>query len=329
MDSIQNFQVQIILFIQGLGDWLQAPAEIFTFLGNEQFYLLIAPALYWCLDARAGLRFGIFYMLSGSLNSIFKFLFHAPRPYWVSDQVKAFTIEASFGLPSGHAQNAVVVFGSLIRTIRQKWYAYVVVILALLIGLSRLYLGVHFLGDVLAGWAIGAVILWACLKWEAPVISWLNRVAISRQVQFLFGISMLILGVGLLIRFINSAWELPAEWVENASRWLEAGETLDPYELSGLVSYSGVFFGFSVGAVCLQKWGGLLKRSGYAQLIGRYMVGVTGLVILYFGLDTLFPEGASMLAFLFRYIRYGLVGFWVTGLAPLIFRRIGLGNSES
>jgi membrane-associated phospholipid phosphatase len=326
MDAFQDFQVQIILFLQGLGEWLNGPALFFSFLGYEQFYLLIAPALYWCLDAKAGLRFGIFFMLSGSINTIFKFLLHAPRPYWVSERVNAFAIETSFGLPSGHAQNAVMVFGSLMRPLRHNWYWAAVGILALLIGLSRLVLGVHFLGDVLAGWLIGATLLWTCLRWEAPVLSWLKQKTVTQQILLLFVASLVLPGLGIIIRYLYSGWLIPLEWVENAGRWLEPGEVFDPYDLSGLVAFSGVFFGFTTGAVILHKRGGLLERPGALQQVGRYAVGVTGLLILYIGLDLIFPEGTNTLAFAFRYFRYGVVGIWVTGLAPFIFRRIGLAN---
>ena len=51
MTSIWDSGIHFILWLQGLGHWLQAPMAGFTFLGTEQFYLLIMPVLLWCVDA--------------------------------------------------------------------------------------------------------------------------------------------------------------------------------------------------------------------------------------------------------------------------------------
>ena len=98
--------ILLIQFLQGLGDWLVSPMQWFTMLGNEIFYLIAAPVLYWCVDAGLGLRLGLILMFSGSLGGMIKLSLHDPRPYWYSTQVKALSLETSFGIPSGHAMNA-------------------------------------------------------------------------------------------------------------------------------------------------------------------------------------------------------------------------------
>jgi len=66
--------------------------------------------------------------------------FHAPRPYWYSKDVKALSAEGTFGLPSGHAQRAVVLFGALAAWLKRGWAWAAAIALILLVGLSRLYL---------------------------------------------------------------------------------------------------------------------------------------------------------------------------------------------
>ena len=56
----------------------------------------------------------------------------------------------------------------------------------------------------------------------------------------------------------------------------------------------------------------------------RYLVGVAGVLIIYYGLKIIFPEGESILAYLLRYLRYTLIGFWVSAGAPWIFIRLRL-----
>jgi hypothetical protein len=60
MDII-NSQIPIILYIQSLGAWLATPMKLLSFLGTEEFFLLVAPAIYWCFDTTLGLRTAFFY----------------------------------------------------------------------------------------------------------------------------------------------------------------------------------------------------------------------------------------------------------------------------
>ena len=175
MEIFIQIGISIILWIQNLGAWLVAPMRMFTFLGNEEFYLFVAPAIYWCLDARLGLRLGISLMLSGMINSGFKLAWHGPRPYWVDAKVQAFSAETSFGVPSGHSQNSAVVWGLIAKHINKGWAWLLAVILIGLIGISRMVLGVHFPHDVLLGWTIGALILWLVIAWERKFLSWFRR----------------------------------------------------------------------------------------------------------------------------------------------------------
>ena len=180
MDWLLQLEIQITLMLQSLGGWLAAPMQLLSFFGQESFYILIMPALYWCLDAGIGLRLGAMLMLSGTFNGYFKLLFHSPRPYWVDARVAALSSETSFGLPSGHAMNAASVWGLLGIDLKPRWRRalWAAGILAFLIGFSRLYLGVHFLRDVLAGWLLGGtwmvctvLIMESVSRWRSPALA--------------------------------------------------------------------------------------------------------------------------------------------------------------
>jgi undecaprenyl-diphosphatase len=107
-------------------------------------------------------------------SSLLKVGFDRPRPDLVPPRVVVYT--ASF--PSGHALVAAAVYftlaGILSQIHRDRLIRGYVILLALiivmLIGVSRVYLGVHWPSDVLAGWAIGgawALIVWSCARWLA------------------------------------------------------------------------------------------------------------------------------------------------------------------
>jgi hypothetical protein len=74
----------------------------------------------------------------------------------------------------------------------------------------------------------------------------------------------------------------------------------------------------------MAKRGGFNAAGANWQLILRYIVGIIGLLIFWAGLKAIFPSGDDLLAMFLRYLRYGLVGFWVTGAAPWVFYRLKL-----
>lgn len=319
-----DIQLQIILTLQSLGEWLVVPMKMLSFLGTQEFYLLIAPALYWCVDAGLGLRFGIGLMITGSLNTCLKYLFHTPRPFWISPQVHAYTVETSFGLPSGHAQNSVVVFGIVARALNTPWSWLGAILLSLLIGLSRLYLGVHFPGDVLVGWLVGAALLIALLQVETLALPWIRSRPEAVQYGLIILASLMVLGLGWLTRTAALGYPLPTEWARNVAAVQTEGESFDPLDFSDIVSYSGTILGWVGGAMYLHRRGGFQGRGNLLQRLARYLIGLAGVVAIFYGLSALFPGGDTWVAYLLRYVHYALVGLWISALAPILFIRLRL-----
>lgn len=324
MESILDLGIKIVLFFQGLGAWLAGAMKLLSFLGQEEFYLLLAPALYWCIDSHAGLRVGLILMISGCTNTVFKLIFHQPRPYWIDPAVKAYGAETSFGIPSGHAQNSIAVWGGLAASLKKKGWWILAGILAFLIGLSRVYLGVHFPTDVLLGWVMGAVLLWLYLKLESRVSAWIKQLRPGVQVGVALTISLAFIALGIIASMSLRSWMLPAEWIANASAATPDAEPINPTDLSGLVSNGAAFFGLCLGAIMMAQRGGFDVKGKAWQLVLRYLIGVAGVLILWAGLRAVFPSGEDMLSYILRYIRYAAVGFWVTGGATWLFYRLKL-----
>ena len=300
----------IITWLQGLGDWLLVPMQSFTFLGSEEFFLLIMPALLWCFEFRLGFRIGLILLTSQGINGIFKLLFSAPRPFWVSSDVKALSTEGSFGMPSGHSQTAVVVWGRLAAGIRKRWATILLALLILIISISRLYLGVHFPTDVLTGWLVGVLILWAFLRFEDPLGARLSKLGVPMQIGIAFLASIAIILLGLLAQALSVA---PlAEWVQTAA---QKGAEIDPRSIEGVISSAGALFGLGAGGALIFARNGFDASGAWWKRILRYLVGVVGVAAIYFGLKLVLPEGVQVL----RYLRYALVGFWVSYLAPRTF----------
>ncbi len=308
--------------------WLSELVKLFTSLGSETFFLLIAPAIYWCIRPDIGLRLGLYLSLSAAVNSILKLVFHAPRPYWVDRTIQPLAAESTFGMPSGHAQNSVVVWGALANSLKSRWAWIIAILLMLVIGLSRVYLGVHSWADVIAGWIIGALLLWGFIKLEPKVIAWSNKHTPLQQIAAAAFISGLIILVTVGVQTILSGWELPQEWIENAAAAFPNLDPINPTSPSGIVSNAAVFFGLAAGAIWISHHGGFRAVGVWWQIVLRYLIGLFGVLMIWIGLDRAFPSGEDPISLAFRYIRYALIGIWISGLAPYIFLRLRLAKSE-
>lgn len=124
-----------------------------------------------------------------TLNLVFKDMFQRARPILAHPLL----VETDWGFPSGHAMAAVIVYGALIALLApllSRRAAQVAVVAAALllismIGFSRLYLGVHYLTDVLAGYAAGVAWLALCLSARVAVPAWHAPAppALDQQIQ--------------------------------------------------------------------------------------------------------------------------------------------------
>lgn len=134
-----------------------------TYLGDEIALMLIAIVLFWCVNKRSG-----YYMLVSGffgiiVNQVLKLACKIPRPEKIDPK---FTIVESareaaqgYSFPSGHTQNAVTVFGSIFLLAKKTWVKITAIVIAVLVGVSRMYLGVHTVWDVIAAAGCAIIIL--------------------------------------------------------------------------------------------------------------------------------------------------------------------------
>ena len=205
--------------------WLDAVMAAITHLGEETVFMVAALVVFWCVSKRQG-----YYLLAVGfagtvLNQFLKLLCRIPRP-WVLDS--DFTIvesaraqAAGYSFPSGHTQNAIGTFGGIARFTKRKWVRVAAILIAVLVPLSRMYLGVHTPLDVGVAAVIAVVLVLALY----PV---LERSDSQHGVMGVTLLVMLGLAVGYLL-FV-SLYPFPADvdaanlasGVENAWKLLGA-----------------------------------------------------------------------------------------------------------
>ncbi|WP_171016239.1 phosphatase PAP2 family protein [Pseudomonas sp. F(2018)] len=138
-------------------DGLTPLMRFFTLLGYEKFILFFLPLGYWAWNRGVFLRLLVLVALTALLNAWLKDFWQDPRP----DIALRMDHEVgdSFGLPSGHAQIAVVIWFWLAWELRRTWAWLVAAVVAVGIIFSRLYLGAHDVEDVLGGSLLGVATL--------------------------------------------------------------------------------------------------------------------------------------------------------------------------
>ena len=289
MENIFDWGMQFIIAVQQMGgpfwdDFFKAV----TFTGEEMFYLLFVPILFWAIDHRTAARVGFAFLISAYVNPILKDLFLQPRPYELNPLVADHEVPGS-GMPSGHAQSSVFVWGTLAWQIGRGWVWGLAIIWMLLVGFSRIYLGVHFPHQVLAGWAVGAILLAFFILLDPRFEAWMVRRPLSQQLLIAAGIPVL----------------LALAWPHNDT-----------------VGSAAVMCGFGGGFVLMRRYCPFSAKGLWWQRVLRAVIGLAGLLALYIGLGLIAPEKgtiADSLYYVTRFLRYGVFGLWISLGAPWFF----------
>ena len=138
--------------------------RVFTAFGEQTFFLLLFAITYWCINKNSALKMTFAFLLSVCVNGL-KSIVKRERPHVADPTVNGPHVSSDYSFPSGHSQNYAVTatsFGfALFEVAKKKWqrvvYVVVAVVMGLLMGLSRIYWGMHYLTDVAAGLALGTL----------------------------------------------------------------------------------------------------------------------------------------------------------------------------
>jgi membrane-associated phospholipid phosphatase len=301
LQSLVPWGIEVIVWVQSSSSpFLDAVFRAVTFLGNEEFYLLLLPFIYWCVHKGIGTSLGYLSLLSAWFNDVVKYLFKIPRPGTFDSRVHVLTQAANPSFPSGHAQGAMVNLGYLAYRFRNT-FLWVVAILAILsVGLSRIVLGVHFPQDVIGGWLIGLVLL-VVYAWAEPRCArWIGRQSTPVQVALAMGIPLLLI-------------------------FLHPSDMDGLYPAEGSITPMSALAGFGLGVIMERKWVRFRVEGAWWRRSLRFLLGLVIIAILYLGPRFVLPdEMAYGLEVTLRFVRYALVGWATAFLGPWLFIKLGL-----
>ncbi len=261
-----------------------------TFLGDDQFFMIFFSILIWCVNKTLGFWSAFMLLISATYSNFIKDVTLLERPALEGVEHPA----GSYAFPSGHTLTAVTVWLYIAVRLKKRGYWIWAAAVIVLIGISRLVLGYHFLGDVLGGIAFGIPFLLFFL--------WLSHLIYTRGWHEKFSFPLL-LTLAVVIPLILTAL-LPGA---------------DPPKILGYLC------GASLGYIIEKNFIGAAENAPLYKQIIKVLIGLAVLFGIIFGLGGILPSAVVWLGF----TRYALAGIWVTLLAPMVFLAVNLSTRKS
>jgi undecaprenyl-diphosphatase len=294
-------QLAIMEFFQHISSpQLDTAMQYITMLGEETLFIVAICTCLWAISKHRG--FVLFSTLFTALigMGVLKATIRAPRPFQVLSEIegKRLATATGYSFPSGHTTGAASFYSALGRTIGIRWISAVCAAIILLVGLSRMYLGVHWPLDVFGGLALGITVTFATERWYATLFT--KKLLLS---QFCAAVGIISSIIALLLAIL-----------------LETGNA-DPVGFTDLLKLMSLSAGGYLGFFWEEKHIRYSTTGSRTTKLVRVMAGI-GVVLAIQGLKVVLPD-----LYISTLFRYAAIGFWITALYPFLGSRIRIGDT--
>lgn len=315
-----NFELEIIKWLQSFRTpFLDKLFEFFTVFGEELVVIAILGGIYWSINKRIGERLGITVFISLGLNSLLKAIFMRLRPFMVDTEITNLRPETSGGysMPSGHTQSASTVFFGLYQFFKKKYLLIIAIVITVLVAISRMYIGVHYLTDVLVGAFLGIIITYYLAKY-------LSR---KEDLSKIYNIILIISGIALVGLFVYNLISLSGTSFDSEAFY---------FNTEALAKMIGTLVGFVLGVRFENKYVNFSNHNHLLKNILRFALGIAVVMAVRIGLKEIFtlivnPEELiddqlvlSVLASFLDFLRYVIMVMVGIGIYPLLFKKINI-----
>lgn len=295
-------QLAIMEFFQSMASpVLDTIVELMTMLGEETVFIVAVALFLWVASKKKG--FVIFSTLFTSLigMSVLKAIIKAPRPFQVLEEIKGKRVATATGysFPSGHTTGAASFYSALAVSFRRRWVSTLCAIAILLVGFSRMYLGVHWPIDVFGGLALGITITFVTYGWFSLIYDDTTRLI---KFSVIAGAASTFLALLLTIL-------------------IEAG-VADPVGFSDPMKLFSLAAGGYLGFAWDQKHIRYTTEGTTGIKVLRLVLGILVVLIIQ-ALKAVLPDHMAS-----GFFRYTATGLWITALYPYLGTKIKIGKNR-
>lgn len=291
------FEIQFIKLLQKASSTiLDFLAELITFFGEQYVVIFVLAFIYFVYNKKLGEKIAFTLFLSLGLNNSLKGLVKAPRPFTVDPEIIGMrqSTATGFSFPSGHTQVSAAFYTSIAKHLKNKKFWIFTGILIFLVGISRIYLGVHFPKDVIVAIILGIAIAFL----GSNLYDLYGKTYKSKQIMFA----------------ITAILLLPFVFIFYKSDYNEILPFRDFY-----TNYA-LFLGFFAATLVENKYVDFDCNKPLKTKLIRYLIAIVLFVTIQFGLKLVLPENNIYLDM----FRYFLVTFIPMGIYPLFFKKLNL-----
>ncbi len=295
-----TMQEAIMLFFLNIANpFLDTFANIASIVGEQTFVIAVIIYIYWNHDKKKGFTLFSSILFAVLSMGILKAVVRSPRPFQVLESIDGKRLETATGysFPSGHTTTGAAFYTSLALAFRKRNFSIFCAIMMTLVGLSRLYLGVHWPIDVFAGLLLGILISFFA---KQKLDSLYDQGEKRNRFALVFGLIMFVSGLVMSI-LLNT-------------------HSIDAVAFTDLMKILALGAGGYLGFVFEEKKVDFSPQASRKLQIGRYLVGLIGVLVI-MGAKVIIPESIDAIG---GFVRYTLVGLWATGLFPFIGRSLRL-----
>ncbi len=298
-----ELQKQILLFFASLHNgFLNLVGQAFTIFGEELVLITFSVFIFWCIDKKKG--FGIVMSIINSLcfMGIAKAIVRFPRPWTVIpglDTVRQQTA-TGYSFPSGHTTGAAAAYSATAVAFRKRWLSIICAVLIVLVGISRMYLCVHWPMDAACGVVIGCGMTFIFL-------SIFRKTYDDKKVC-----CNILVWLGVVTSLASLAMSI-----------LVMEGILDPVAFEDLSITFAIYGGMAIGlSIERSVFDFRVEKGNWGMKLLRFAFGMIVIVLLLVLIKKLLLA-LDIYNIATRSLRYFLIGLWAC-LYPVLGRSLGL-----